>query len=288
VYKLHKGADLGMDYQQNFGGGLPQQGLNYRGGAPGGAAQGGDFFNFNKVSPDMLNMAASAGQAGFDRMIYKVTPGMSSFWGSLKIYFAVSNEYVGRKLRLLLFPWRNKTWGRIPLDDGGRGTGGAMDSEGGYKWCPPRHDVNAPDLYVPMMAFITYVLLVGYWKGTSGAFTPETLVRCVWCCLICQLLEVGAVKVGLNIMGAPTDVLDVVAYTGYKYIGLACTIPASLLLGKVLFVLFSFYVTIALGFFLLKTLAEATPKISYGPPRWMMISGFAGLEIVVSLMLAFL
>ena len=58
-----------MDYQQNFGGGLPQQGLNYRGGAPGGAAQGGDFFNFNKVSPDMLNMAASAGQAGFDRMI---------------------------------------------------------------------------------------------------------------------------------------------------------------------------------------------------------------------------
>ena len=27
---------------------------------------------------------------------------------------------------------------------------------------PPRQDVNAPDLYIPLMAFVTYVLLIAY------------------------------------------------------------------------------------------------------------------------------
>ena len=34
-------------------------------------------------------------------------------------------------------------------------------------------DLNAPDLYIPLMAFITFVLLSGYVLGVSGEFTPE-------------------------------------------------------------------------------------------------------------------
>jgi hypothetical protein len=51
------------------------------------------------------------------------------------------------------------------------------------KYAPPSHDENAPDLYLPLMSFITYVVLTSYVKGTNGKFTPEVLsqvsVTCV-------------------------------------------------------------------------------------------------------------
>jgi len=52
-----------------------------------------------------------------------------------KHYFNVSNSYVIRKLQLLLFPWRHKTYLRRP-----RGQG---------EYFPPREDINSPDLYIP-------------------------------------------------------------------------------------------------------------------------------------------
>jgi protein transport protein YIF1 len=35
----------------------------------------------------------------------------------------------------------------------------------GYK--PPRDDINSPDLYIPTMALVTYVLLTGIVAGTE-------------------------------------------------------------------------------------------------------------------------
>ena len=34
----------------------------------------------------------------------------------------------------------------------------------------PKFDLNAPDLYIPTMAYVTYVLLVGYILGMKNAF----------------------------------------------------------------------------------------------------------------------
>jgi hypothetical protein len=42
-------------------------------------------------------------------------------------------------------------------------------------FCPPRDDVNAPDLYVPLMAFVTYILAVAFIMGANGQFSPELL-----------------------------------------------------------------------------------------------------------------
>jgi hypothetical protein len=57
----------------------------------------------------------------------------------IKTSFDVTNSYVLRKLRLVLFPWRHKPWART------RRSGDA----GGDGWMPPRDDINAPDLYIP-------------------------------------------------------------------------------------------------------------------------------------------
>uniref|UniRef100_A0A494B8Y8 Protein YIF1 n=1 Tax=Mus musculus TaxID=10090 RepID=A0A494B8Y8_MOUSE len=68
----------------------------------------------------------------------------------LKYFFAVDTAYVAKKLGLLVFPYTHQNWKMqyshdVPL--------------------PPRKDLNAPDLYIPTMAFITYVLLAGMALG---------------------------------------------------------------------------------------------------------------------------
>merc|ERR1719456_1603759 len=104
------------------------------------------FFNFKGVSPEMLNMGLSAGQASLDGVVYGMWPGMSSFWNSLKTYFAVNNKYVVNKLGLILYPMGNKSWSRMLADDtvAGSMNAGASDTSTKHKWALPRDDINAP------------------------------------------------------------------------------------------------------------------------------------------------
>jgi len=61
------------------------------GGGGGGGVGGGEFYNKlgSNLSPEMLNVGLSAGQELFNRQKAKWMPGVSDFWTSLKIYFAV-------------------------------------------------------------------------------------------------------------------------------------------------------------------------------------------------------
>ncbi len=70
----------------------------------------------------------------------------------LKYYFAVDTTYVAKKLLLLLFPFINRDWS-------------VKYSQA--EAVPPKLDVNAPDMYIPVMAFVTYILAVGVCLGTQ-------------------------------------------------------------------------------------------------------------------------
>jgi hypothetical protein len=71
----------------------------------------------------------------------------------LKTSFSVTNSYVLKKLRLLLFPWRHKSWSRRVSRRGAGGAGEGPGANGGQMmvegWMAPREDINAPDLYIP-------------------------------------------------------------------------------------------------------------------------------------------
>mmetsp|Transcript_34916 Transcript_34916/g.33211 ORF Transcript_34916/g.33211 Transcript_34916/m.33211 type:complete len:272 (-) Transcript_34916:74-889(-) len=242
----------------------------------------GQFQNTN-LSPEMLNYGLSAGQDIINRQRAKFMPGFSDFWCSLKIYFAVSNSYVLQKLAIILYPMKkNMIWGRIPADEAGR-IGDDSELYSTHKWALPRQDVNAPDLYIPLMSFITYVLLVGFRKGMGGTgFTPEVLIQSVWRCLILQICETVIIKFGLSVMQVPMAFLDVFAYTGYKYIGLCINTTARLFGSGVSFMV-ALYTCGTLAFFILKAMAAVVPAtVSTGPPRHLMLLGFAGLQFVVS------
>lgn len=40
-------------------------------------------------------------------------------------------------------------------------------------YAPPSGDINAPDLYLPLMSFITFVLITGLLKGTKEKWVPR-------------------------------------------------------------------------------------------------------------------
>uniref|UniRef100_A0A8C7ES19 Protein YIF1 n=1 Tax=Neovison vison TaxID=452646 RepID=A0A8C7ES19_NEOVI len=117
-------------------------------------APGADVaFNVNHLLGDpMANVAMAYGSSiashGKD-MVHKELHRFVSV-NKLKYFFAVDTAYVAKKLGLLVFPYTHQNWEvqysrDVPL--------------------PPRQDLNAPDLYIPTMAFITYVLLAGMALG---------------------------------------------------------------------------------------------------------------------------
>lgn len=74
-----------------------------------------DFSKFQ--STEMLNFGISAGQNILNQQKAKLLPKVSDIWNNLKLYFAVSNLYVLQKLVMVIYPFRNKKWGRIPVDE---------------------------------------------------------------------------------------------------------------------------------------------------------------------------
>ncbi|KAJ6366525.1 hypothetical protein OIU77_003005 [Salix suchowensis] len=94
-----------------------------------------------------------------------VQSNISRYFSDPQYYFQVNEHYVRNKLKVVLFPFLHRGhWTRITEPVGGR-----------LSYKPPIYDINAPDLYIPFMAFGTYVVLAGLSLGLNGKFSPEAL-----------------------------------------------------------------------------------------------------------------
>jgi len=167
--------------------------------------------------------ADAAGPAGAAAAFSHQTARMSAAARLPKYYFAVTNGYVLRKLLLVLFPFRHRSWRRRQLvgDDGDGAPG---------EFLPPREDVNAPDLYIPVMAFVTYVLLVAFVHGTQARFRPDLMASTGTLGVVVLGLEVLAIKLCLYLVNArPVAWLDIVAFRGYKFVGVVLAMMAGFL-----------------------------------------------------------
>jgi len=162
----------------------------------------------------------------------------------LKYYFNVNNSYVINKVRLAMCPFFHKQWKRRIIRVG------EVDS-----YAFPREDINAPDLYIPTMAFVTYILLVGFIFGTVAQFTPELLGITASKGLAIMALEVMVVKTMFYLFNCGgVSLLDLTAYSGYKFAGLVVNILAGQIVGGYLYFLTTIYFGIAIGFFMMRTL----------------------------------
>lgn len=165
----------------------------------------------------------------------------------LKQHFNVSNSYVMRKLQLVIFPWRHKPWTRK-----------VRRTEAGHtEWQPPRDDINSPDLYIPLMALVTYILVAALQNGLQERFHPEILGASATRALLVVLLDFLFVQCGcylLNVQGTG-QVIDLIAYGGYKFVGVILTLFAGLLnLGPTIYAIVFLYAFAANALFILRSL----------------------------------
>lgn len=142
--------------------------------------------------------------------------GWFKFW-EIKPYFNVTNSYVINKLFLVLFPWRHKPWSR-------KQAMGANGQEGVY--LPPRDDINSPDMYIPVMSLVTYIFLETLIAGLRGEFQPELFGYIASTAMVIQTVEILGLKLGCYLLSISNEsqLLDLVAYSGYKFVGVIATI----------------------------------------------------------------
>lgn len=175
--------------------------------------------------------------------------------GTLKTYFNVTNSYVLHKLLIILFPFRHKSWQRLTIPTHPY-TPTPMASSTPIYYAPPREDINSPDLYIPFMAAVTYVLLVGLVLGLRRAFQPEKLGVTATGAIIFIILEVLLVKLGAYLLSLDNGVaiIDMLAIIGYNFVPLIVTLLGELFLGRTARLVFFAYCSLAMAFFMLRSL----------------------------------
>ncbi|KAI9112028.1 hypothetical protein K1719_016924 [Acacia pycnantha] len=173
-----------------------------------------------------------------------VQSNISRYFSDPQYYFQVNDQYVRNKLKVVLFPFLHRGhWTRIAEPVGGR-----------LSYKPPIFDINAPDLYIPFMAFGTYVVLAGLSLGFRGQFSPEALNWLFIKGLVGWFLQTALLKVTLLSLGSgEAPLLDIIAYAGYTFTGICLAV-----LGRLVWSYSHYVVTpwtsICMGMFLLQTM----------------------------------
>lgn len=212
-------------------GGQPQQPQQHGQPQP-GQPQFGNFLNDPAAA-----LASQFARSGFQQSNQYIQENFGSFSGDIKYYFQVSNSYVLKKILLILFPFRHKDWTRILAKDNGLG-----------QYLPPAYDVNAPDLYIPLMSFVTYILLWAAFQGLSGEFHPQLFGYLASQTLAFAVLDVAIFKIGLYLLNcSQIKIYDIISFSGYKYVSIVVVLCLKHTIGQYLG--WAYYL-IVLGFIL--------------------------------------
>ena len=202
-----------------------------------------DYVGQQIFNDPMASMAVQYGQKlagqGTDIVTQKIEGYVST--SNLKYYFAVDTTYVWRKLQILLFPFVHTDWS-IQYNQ--------------EEPVAPRYEVNAPDLYIPVMAFVTFVLTTGVVLGTHNRFSPEQLGIQASSSLGWLIIEILAILFTLYLMNISTNLkyLDLIAFCGYKYVGMILSLLAGLVTNMLGYYLVLLWTSGAVAFFLVQTL----------------------------------
>ena len=167
-----------------------------------------------------------------------------SWFDRFKYLFAVDTAYVLKKLILLLFPFAQKDW---------------LTKYNSAEPVAPRDDINVPDLYIPSMAFVTYVLLASYLLGLQSLFTPEKLGIQASFALFWLLFEVFCSIVCLHLFGVQSVLgfFNLLSYCSYKFVFMIFCLLAGVLFNTAGYWAVLAYCSLALGYFLVRSLNVA-------------------------------
>merc|ERR550537_1269345 len=123
----------------------------------------------------------------------------------LREYFNVNHRYVALKLAFLVAPVKPVKSSEYEMGD-----------QDGAR---PLH---VPDLYIPLMSYITYVIMLGLKLGLEGdSFHPEYLNQTATFAAVLIVLEVLCAKVAFYLAACNhVKMLDLMAHAGSKFVHL--------------------------------------------------------------------
>lgn len=164
---------------------------------------------------------------------------------NLRPLFAVDDSYVIRKLGFILFPFAHRRW------------------HGSHE--QPKENVVQPDLYIPLMSFMTYVLAAGYMLGLKDKFTPEQLGTLSSSALGSLALEVALMVVLFNIFNVKTwySFLHYIAFCGYKFVPIIGAMLLGLFFRNTGYYATIGYATLALGYYFMKSFHVAIESANH-------------------------
>jgi len=281
AYQQQQAANRGMAEAQGQPMKPPQQGYYAGPEQPGLPGFGSSVHLDTAAMQNMQGVAAGLAMDYGQQMASRINSNVNRYVsvGLLRYYFQLNNAFVASKIKVLLFPYRHKAWSR------------AVSAGGNY--AEPRHDINAPDLYLPAMAFVTHILLIAQHLAQQGRFTPEIFGLAASKGLGVVLLEVVLMKLAFYLFpvssGAGAPFLDLAAYSGYKYVGTVVSMAVGSFTPVYVKYCVSAYTAVSMGFFLLKTLTEVRGAASLTPEVMKQnycIFALAGLQIPFSWYLA--
>ncbi|RDY02298.1 Protein YIF1B-B [Mucuna pruriens] len=173
-----------------------------------------------------------------------VQSNISRYFSDPQYYFQVNDQYVKNKLKVILLPFLHRGhWTRITEPVGGR-----------LSYKPPIYDINAPDLYIPLMAFGTYVVLAGISLGLRGKFSPEALNWLYIKGLVGWFMQTALLKVTLLSLGSgEAPLLDIIAYAGYTFPGMCLAVSGRMIWGYSYYFLMP-WTCLCMAVFLVKTM----------------------------------
>jgi hypothetical protein len=84
-------------------------------------------------------------------------------------------------------------------------------------------------MYIPVMALVTYILLSTLLAGLRGQFQPELLGYTASKAGVVVIVEILLLKLGCYFLSISNEsqLLDLVAYSGYKFVGIIVTVAVA-------------------------------------------------------------
>lgn len=116
------------------------------------------------------------------------------------------------------------------------------------------------------MGYVTYVLIAGLMLGMQKRFSPEQIGIQASSALAWNIVEIAIYTATLYIANINTTLktFDLLAYSGYKYLGIITSVLISILFERTGYYLMLIYCNLALAFFLVRTLKAQV--LSETPP----------------------
>ncbi|MDP2434613.1 MAG: hypothetical protein Q8P67_02615, partial [archaeon] len=130
---------------------------------------------------------------------------------SARDLFDVNSHYVRRKLALVLFPFLPQLW--------------------------EQKEAKKPDLYIPLMAFITCILILSILWGAGGnQFTPQVISQRASSGFVTMVLEACLVQLLFYLFGKRMlHILQLLAYMGYIFVPAVAILLSSVLFGPIVY-----------------------------------------------------